>query len=102
MNEGEVGGVYLEDFVVEEDHDDARYVEGRQWRVDDKIRVVEHAKCRIPRRRVVQSHDDGQSDGRRNGPHQADGQPDPFVVLVARVLDRLSHGDVPVHQTDSD
>lgn len=90
--------------VVEEDHDDAGDVEGGERRVDDEIGVVKAAVGRDASLRVVQAEDDGQTDGHRDGPHQADGQPHPLVVLVAGVLEGLSHRDVPssiIHHRES-
>ena len=81
--------------IVEEDHDDARDVEGGKRRVDNKVGVVERAVGRDATLRVVEAEDDGQADGGRDGPNEADSQPDSFVVLVSRVLDGLRHGDVP-------
>ena len=92
---------YLEDLIVEEDHDDARDVEWRQWRIDDEIGVVKTAIGRYATLRVVQTEDNWQTDGHRNGPHETDGQPDPFVVLVTGVLDGLSDGNVPVLNNSS-
>lgn len=51
--------VYLEYSVVEEDHNDAGDVERRQRRVDDKVRIIEHAQCRVTRGRVIEAKDDG-------------------------------------------
>jgi len=39
---------HLEYVIVEEYHDDARYVEAGQARVDDEIRIVEQALVRYP------------------------------------------------------
>ena len=44
---------------------------------------------------MIQAKDDRGADGGRNGPHEADSKPDPFMILVAGVLYRLSHGNVP-------
>lgn len=46
---------YLENLVVEEDHDDARNIKGRKRRIDDKISVVKCAIGRYSTVRVVQS-----------------------------------------------
>lgn len=81
--------------IVEEDHDDTRDVERGERRVDDEISVVKHAEGRIPGRGVIQAKDNRGADSGRNGPHEADSKPDPFMILVASVLYRLSHGNVP-------
>lgn len=46
---------HLEYIVVKEYHNDAGYVETRQARVDDKIRIVEQTLVRYPVRGVIQA-----------------------------------------------
>ena len=92
---------YLENLVVEKDHNDAGYVEGGEGRVDDEIWIVEHAEGGIARRSVIQSQDDGWADGGRNEPHESDGEPNSFMILVPGVFYWLSHCYVPAMQRNA-
>lgn len=86
---------YLEYVPIEEHHDDARYVERGQGRVDDEIGVVKKTEVRRPVRRVVQPQHDGTANCRADGPHQHDCQPHAPVVFVLGVFYRLRDRDVP-------
>lgn len=52
-------GTYVEYVVVEENHDDAGDVEGREGRVDDEVAVVEETEVLSAVGRVVQAEYDG-------------------------------------------
>jgi hypothetical protein len=86
---------YLEDVVVEENHDDAGDIEGGQGGVDDEVAVVEEAEVLAAFGRVVQAEHDGAADSSGDDPDQSDGQAHSTAVLVLGVLYGLRHCDVP-------
>lgn len=82
--------------IVKDDHDDAGYVKRGKGRVNDKVVVVEHAHRRIADWRVVQAEHYRRADCGRYEPNEPDREPNPFVVLVPGVFDRLGYRNVPV------
>jgi len=91
----------VKDSPVEQDHDDARDVEGSHRRVDEEVGVVEGAEGRRLSSSfgVVHTESDRRRDGDRDDPGESKHHVDTTRVLVLGVLDRLCHGDVPVYTT---
>lgn len=88
-------GTYLEDVVVEENHDDAGDIERGQGGVYDEVAVVEEAEVVAAVGGVVQAEYDGAAYSSGDDPDEGDGQPHAAVVLVFGVLYGLRHCDVP-------
>ena len=82
---------------VEDDHEDARHVEGHHRREDDEIGVVEDAQPRRAgaSRRVVHAERYRQRDGDRHDPRQRQRYVNSTRVAVLGVLDWARHGDKP-------
>lgn len=90
---------YLENVPIQKYHNDARYVERRERRINDEIRVVKNAEVRRKRsvRRVIQPQHNGAADCRADGPHQDDCQPHSPIVFVLCVFYRLRDRDIPAN-----
>ncbi len=82
---------HLHDPVVEQQDDEAGYVEGGDGGVDDEVCVVQLALCLLRVRAGVVAHDDGQAEQGGDGPDEADGAEDARVV-VGLLLLRVLHG----------
>lgn len=90
-----INHIYLEYVVVQEHHDDARYIKGGQARIDDEVAVVEQAGVWYAIRCVVQAEHYRRPDSHRYHPHENDGQPDATIVLVLGVFYWLCHSNIP-------
>lgn len=85
---------HLENIPVEENHDNAGYVEAAQRGVEDEVGIVEGADIGLAIGRVVQAQNNWRAYGSRYGPNQQNRKANAAAVFVLCVLYWLRHSDV--------
>lgn len=87
---------HLKNIIIEKHHHDAGYVEGAQGRVNNVVLAIKQAFIEVSIGRIVQTQDNGRPYGGGDQPHENNGEPHAFVVLVLRIFYWLSYCYVPV------